>query len=310
MYLGIEQETGLIYEGSGNPNIPAIPLPTVTQARLIEKPEDWNSLPAGLHANPMRWIFREDSFDAVTRTRRGRLYQQFGGSQLSPQPVSPHPYDDPARQAADAIHRRTRSLYVYTACFELLNAPGKGEGATLALGSNLGASAWRIVQTEVLASRAVMVTLKALSAYGILPEIDSSKIGAEHQPHVAQALRRVLDSAFKESAISVIDHCRDALAVVLSRWVAQESGDDAVLRKDLAEVAKSIEREPHRKDAAANVAKAVARPHPRRKENERAAKGLRVPQDEDAEFALQALGFALREVGWAKPEGLQFAGAT
>ena len=40
MYFGIEQETGLIYEGSGNPNIPAIPLPTVNQARLIEKPQN------------------------------------------------------------------------------------------------------------------------------------------------------------------------------------------------------------------------------------------------------------------------------
>jgi len=45
MYLGIDLQTGLIYESSGEPSQPVLPFPTVTQAKVIEKPEDWNSLP-------------------------------------------------------------------------------------------------------------------------------------------------------------------------------------------------------------------------------------------------------------------------
>ncbi len=44
----------------------------------------------------------------------------------------------------------------------------------------------------------------------------------------------------------------------------------------------------------------VARLHSRGKTNEVHAKGLREPVDEDAELALHALGFALRDIGWAE----------
>lgn len=74
MYLGIEQHTGLIYEGTGNPDIPVIPMPSVVHAKFIEQPADWNSLPGPSEAFGL--VFREDSFDAVSRTRRGRLYQK------------------------------------------------------------------------------------------------------------------------------------------------------------------------------------------------------------------------------------------
>jgi hypothetical protein len=36
MYLGIDNNTGLIYEGTGGADIPAIPTPAVTQATLVE----------------------------------------------------------------------------------------------------------------------------------------------------------------------------------------------------------------------------------------------------------------------------------
>lgn len=75
MFLGIDNQTGLVYEGLGGADIAAVPSPNITQAKLIEKQEDWGRLPRGLHQDAMNWIFREDSFDAVRRTRRGRLYE-------------------------------------------------------------------------------------------------------------------------------------------------------------------------------------------------------------------------------------------
>jgi hypothetical protein len=96
-------------------------------------------------------------------------------------------------------------MFVYAACISLLSKPRRGLGLTLALGTPRAVSAWRIVQTEVLASGSVMVTLKSLSAFGILPDIDKSDIPEEFKKSAEQALERVLNSAFRETPVSAID---------------------------------------------------------------------------------------------------------
>lgn len=307
MYLGIDSQTGLIYEGSGNPDLPALPLPTVTQAKLIEKPEDWKALPDGLSSDPSKWVFREDSFDASTRVRRGRLYQPFGNTQPSTYQVMRHPYD-PVIRSSNVDIRISKSLNAYTSCYELLNMPRHGVGATLALGGSLGASAWRIIQTEMLVSRAVMVTLKSLSSYDILPEIDAQKIDEVFRLQIVQSINRVLDSAFKESPISVIEHCRDALAVILARWMAQNGGDPKVLGEDISKLAEKIEKPPFNMFCAANMGKTIGLVHNRGKTNVATTKGLRPPVEEDAAMAVHAVGFVLREFGWAKERSFAVLG--
>jgi hypothetical protein len=300
MYLGIEESTGLIYEGSGNPEIPAIPLPTVLQAKLIEDGKDWLSLPGGIATDPMQWAFREDSFDPVTRIRRWRLYQPWG-TQPSDQPVLPHPYDDPMRRAVNNNYRQVKRLNVYTTCSQLLNRPRRGEGCTLALGSRDAASAWLIVTTEVLANRAVMVTLKAMSAYGVLPPLDEAKVPLAFRGIVKESFERVLDSAFRESPSSVVEHCRDALQVFVSRWLLSQGHDEGVKREELAPIAKLVEKQPYELACVANLARVVARLHGGRgKTNEREDKGTRELTDEDAELAVRAVGFVLRDLDWVR----------
>ena len=132
MYLGIDNQSGLIYEGLGDPELPVVPTPNVTQAKLIESDQDWNSLPIGIFQSPTAWVFREDSFDAVTRTRRGRLYfSPDGQGQPSTQRVNAHPYDDPMRHAVGQDGRIVKYLFRYTACTPLLSKANQGLGATL-----------------------------------------------------------------------------------------------------------------------------------------------------------------------------------
>lgn len=143
-----------------------------------------------------------------------------------------------------------------------------------------------------------MVTLKSHSAFGILPSIDYAKIDESFRPAVREAIERVLNSAFRESSISVVDHCRAALTVVLSRWLVQNGHDDAkTLATDLGELAKKTED--RGMECVAKAAQVVAKLHVRGKPNEQHARGLRSPVEDDAEFALHAVGLAIRDFRWA-----------
>ena len=197
------------------------------------------------------------------------------------------------------ISRRAKTYFYFT---QLRNHQ------IVELKSEVDVGAWRRLCSlrmanypgRMLASRAVMVTLKSLSSYDILPEIDAAKIAEAYRPQVAQAIERVLDSAFRESPISVIDHCRDALAVVLARWMTQNGGDPKTLLDDLAKLAGAVEKAPHDKVCAGNMGRVVALLHNRGKTNQQISNGWRAPVEEDAAMAVQALGFTLRELGWAK----------
>ena len=93
MYLGIETQTGLIYAGSNVGLLtPAARIPTVTLARLIRGPDDWGNVPTG----PVSWVLREDIFDPVTRTRRGRLYETDTGFAQPSSQAALHKCDDVA----------------------------------------------------------------------------------------------------------------------------------------------------------------------------------------------------------------------
>ena len=133
MYLGIDQQSGLVYEGLEDPVLPVVPRPTVTQAKLIKREEDWNDLPTGIAHSPMSWVFREDTFDPVTRTRRGRLFEP-EPAQPKQYRVLPDPYEDPHGRTTGAQGRARKNLYAYKACVSLLREPHQGMGLKLALG--------------------------------------------------------------------------------------------------------------------------------------------------------------------------------
>lgn len=300
MHIGIDANSGLVYEGSSAPEFPALPTPTVTQAKLIEEESDWGRLPGGLRASAFGWVFREDSFDPVTRTRRGRLYAPASNTQPVQGRVAPHPYEDPAGRAVGADGRLAKGLHSYMSCEAILAKPHAGKGATLVLGAQRAHTAWRILQTELLTSGDVMLTLQAKTAFGIIPEVNTAAIDEAYRQDIIQALDRVVASAFRETPISVVDHCRNAATMLISRWLAQQGEDPVILNKDLGEVIKVVERDPYLMVNVARLAFPVSRLHVRGKDTERIGKGLRSIVQEDADMALQVVGFIMREFGWAK----------
>jgi hypothetical protein len=300
MHLGIEQQSGMVYEGVHGPDLPVFPAPSVTLATLIREPEDWAGLPVDLESTHTSWVFREDSFDAVSRVRRGRLYQPWGNSRPSEYRVAPNSYDLAAMRRAGSDGRIQLPVYRYQGCISLLELAFGGQGQTLALGTSRASSAWLIVQTEMLANRAVMVTLKAKSAFGILPEIDYSRVDGEFQVRVRDAMTYVLDAAFKASPPSVVDRCRDAMVAVMAPWLVQRGHDRAILVPDLGKVGVVFDDKAYQLHCVSRLADVVRRLHVRTKPNERLTLGLRELTEEDAELAIQSLGFVIRELGWAK----------
>jgi hypothetical protein len=280
MFLGIDEKSGHVYEGIDRAEFPAVPAPIITFAKPIHAQEDYETLPVRL-GHSTSWMFREDSFDPVTRTRRGRLYERIEGSQPWPrQAVVAHPYDDPNAPLVGATGRRSRDLWMYKAAVSLLSEPRRGAGATLALGTPQAHSTWRIIEAEVVASGCVMVTLKSLSAFAILPDIDATKVPAEFAQPITDAVERVLNSAFRETPISVIDHCRDAMTMLLSRWLVDHGHARAILADDLGKVAAAVSKPPHEKVCVSQLASVIARLHARGKTNEAHSKGLRHPVEE------------------------------
>lgn len=299
MYLGVERNSGHVYEGYSAPQFAVWPRPAITLATLIKSPSDWNRLPGDMSTTPFPWVFREESFDPVTRIRRGRLYESYTGTQPQSLPVSAHPFDHEATREISASRQLTKSLYTYWPCQSMVAQPDRGFGTVLALGTGRAASAWRTIQLEVLVDDDILVTLKALSAFGILPEVDLGDLADDLRQPVRRAIDRVLDAAFRESPISVVDHCRNAAQVILSRWMVHSGASNTLLARDLGDVCKAVERD-FNKSAARDAANIVRLLHSRGKANRQETEQLRLALEEDATLSVEAIGFLLREVGWAK----------
>lgn len=298
--LGIEHDHGLVYEGTDNPSHHTVPAPIISQCALIESPSDLDDLPRGMLGDPFRWIFREDSFDPVSRVRRGRLFQSFEKANRVSYFVEAHPnlLSDSRRRTEDG--RVQKELNVFIHCTELLGHANRGEGLQLAIGNTTAYSLWRILQTEQTVSHDVLVTLRAESAFGILPMLDTAKISEDGRKPVADAYDRVMKVAYRDSPTSVVDQCRNLCAVVSARWLYQRTNNEQVLVKDLAKCISAIKAEyGEGKYVLVRLAlETVNLLHPRGKDNERERYDLREVSKEDAELALHATGFVITELGW------------
>lgn len=296
--LGIDRQSGLVYEGRQGPTHPVWPTPVITQATLIETPADFDKVPGDFDNYPFTWVLVETSFDPVSRIRRGRLFNKFGNSSEETVQVEPHPAQ---ASKGDFTGHLRRPLTVFMECTELLQRPRRGEGMQLALGQRNSSSLWRILQTERILTGDILVTLRAESAFNILPPIDKTRIAPESLPGVESALGRVVDAAYKELPTSVVDQCRNAAAVVASRWMQAETKSAAPDEKDLGAWIKTIKAHfgEGKMVALCSALEVINRLHPRGKDNEANRLQLRPVEASDAEYAVQTLGFLLREIKWA-----------
>jgi hypothetical protein len=139
--------------------------------------------------------------------------------------------------------------------------------------------------------------LRARHNFGILPEIDPEKIPEVGRAKAIETLQTLIDAAYRELPGSIVDRARDAAQWCLGTWAASKVGDTGLLTKDLGDIIKVVRSRPDQVIAtdAANIVRTLHA----RKPNEQQRRGTRPVMEDDAELALRAIAFMLREFGWA-----------
>jgi hypothetical protein len=176
--IGLDRNNWLVYEGVSNYGHGVWPTPIVTRATLIERSDDWDALPSTSLIDDAKLVFREDSFDLVTRMRRGRLYEwQAGQIQPCEWYVNQHPAVFNDVGPADHQGRLRKSLLSYRDfCGLGLRISSSNTEIVIALGSHESLTLWTVVTVETVASGQEMLTLRARANLGVLPEIDYARV--------------------------------------------------------------------------------------------------------------------------------------
>jgi hypothetical protein len=294
--IAIDESLWLFYEGThaklGHAIWPAPSTSTATVLRAGDEVE--TALPTSNFINEMKMVFREDGFDSVTRVRRGRLYK---ASDMRPEEwqVQPHPaFPDEMRVArvyGGSLARRLYAFYAWPAMRELANHIGT---TLIALGTLEAFSLWRVVDVERVVTGEDLLTLRARSALGTLPDLNEAAVLPEDRAAISDVLERLARAAYTADAASVAHLARDAAQCCLSRWLAERNRDPRIKHKDLSGLIKILEDEQNK-----SMVMLLARLHSRAKPNERERYGTRSVDQGDAEFAVSAVGMLLRELGWA-----------
>lgn len=288
MFIAIDDNDFLIYQGhTPGYGYGLWPLPMVCAATLLDAAPDLGSLPSGRNLTSAELIFREDSFDAIGRIKRGRLYRVM--------PTRPTQWNvsPPAVQLfTDQAQRRLYGFDSNTVG-DLSHYIGKG---LLALGSASAFSLWQIVSIEQIYSGEDVVTLKARSSLGVLPEVNENAVPVEAREKLRQTMETLQDAAHRSGPQSVVDRARDVTQWCLGSWLAHQRGDLQLRELDIKALVSKMDEKAS--PIIRGVGHSIARLHARTKPNEQVKHDSRPIMEADAEYALAGVGIILREVGW------------
>ncbi len=286
-FLGIEQYSGVVAEGRPEGQSRLLwPTPLVTLVTPIATDADLDKIPTHEDLPSAPLIFREDYFEPVTRIRRGRLYTRAdmvqpkgwrlveGASQYS---LSPH------LQLCTFQCATISSIKNYDSSIPM----------RLALGIKGAFGIWDVVLVETVVGGFDMLTLRARSTFGVLPEAASLEIDAASVPHVQKAITAAVDASHRQMADATVDACRNAAVAALGTWLKPKYGA-GVEHLDLGDLIKKCESD--KQTVIVHSGRILQRLHSRGKTNEQKRFSIRSNSDLDGESAISVLGLLLREL--------------
>jgi hypothetical protein len=287
--IAIDGNTKLVYEGQSFYGYGLWPTPVLSLATVIANAASLIRLPAGsdlLHAD---MVFREDSFDPVTRIRRGRLYKT-PGSQPQEWHVTPHSFLP--SQALTQVR-----LHGFDSNF-MAGIRGSVGDSLIALGTRDAFTLWRVVDIERIVTGEDLLTLRARGSLGLLPELNEASVPPDARGKVMETLSKLSEAAYRAGPESIVDRARDVAQWTIGCWLGAQNRDAKLRLVDLWELAGKVSEA--ESAVVRSVGRSLARLHARNKPNVQAEQNTRPVTEDDAEYALAAVGMLLREVGWAK----------
>lgn len=292
-YLGIHPTSGVVYLGDntlqGYRHDGLLLLTPIRFDRLIETP-DPNAPGAPL---PGSMVFREWSFDPITRVRRGDVFVLEGG------PRQWFVHDPLRRDGGNAMMglggRFEERLHTYQhAPLHDLRGKTKGvERPRVILGSDDFVTSWRILHVEAAVGRNVILTLKDDEYLGELPQVVEAAVPDELLPRLKSALEDVAHEIHGANPTATVDSCRNALSAVFG-YLAGDAGLELATA-----IGKWAQTQSEPSPLAARCGYVVARLHARGKVNVQASRGTPPLRESDARLAVCCLWTVLVDQSWA-----------
>lgn len=293
--IAIAEGQPLFYEGDYNRGHGIWPSPVLSIATVLRAEGELVA-----EANDLlsaKLVFREDSFDPVTRIRRGRLYKN-PGTQPQEWFVQKHPaYEEEKNFEYNHQGWLQKRVYGFDAWSAFTELPKKKNSTLIALGTKQAYTLWHIVSIERIVTGEDLITLRARTSLGLLPELNTEKIPESDRFKVSETIEKLEEAAYRAGPESIVDRARDVAQWCLGVWLAQKEDSESLRHKDLSDLVKKLDK--HEMVIAQSAAQAIARLHARGKPNEQEKRRLRPVTETDAEFSLAAIGLLLRELGWA-----------
>lgn len=293
--LGINGDDGTVYEGRLNIGFRTQPSPILV-------PINFPAVPLPEHLGPVQGfaqtIFREDSFDPVTRIRRGRVFRLYGGGQ----PRQWHVHD-PIRSDLAAVSRGGGMaqeidrvfLYSRDSLNDLRKSRPSASDSIAILGAEPFIELWKIQSIEQSVWGTPILTLRATRSLSGIPDIDFSRIAEDTRLPLREAMDYIENANHRQGPVDVVDRCRAALAILFGIYCSDPKTDLGKL------ITKAESIEPPRL-LACWAAGIVNRLHPRGKLNEKKGFKTRSIDEADAQLAINCTGLVIKEFALAKPE--------
>lgn len=292
--LGISSY-GMVFEGESEYGAHLVwPQPVVTLAKFVEESDEL--LVAAKESESSHCCFREDSFDPVSRIRRGRLYEWTGnmGSWQVIQTSSVALMGNTSMGGLVSLSLKGYRPYK-------LSTTHDTSQSLVVLGSASAFSVWSVLGIETISTGEELVTLKARPSLGALPDVYWARLPDAHRRNVKEAIEKLADDYRRAVPESIIDRAREAATAILSAYL-QNKDVAAAKGKDLGDLVKLLTD-----DAGKNGQRVLAcaaeipqRLHSRGKHAEKTKRdNLRPIREQDAELAVQCIGVMLCDLRWA-----------
>jgi len=296
MELGVEKDKGLVYEGSGHWGHAIWPSPKLVPAAFTSSMND-KLAPSEGKLNPNEYVFREESYDPVSRVRRGYFYD-VSGSQPMLWHVSPHPAIDHEKNEMSEHGTLEKRLYTLSVPY-IPNILKEIEGQPLVLlGSGESYTLWAITSVEKGISAGELVTLRVRQSFGALPVLESLAIPEQGRELVKDAISTLEEDLHRAGPESVVDRARETTAVILSVYLQDK--DAAPKEKELGKLINVfVDLEKNNKQVISSAATITRIFHSRGKHSVQDKMPIRSLVEQDAELAVNCVGVMLSDLGWA-----------